>query len=160
MSLHRPLTANEIAALPPGLVAAVPVGDIVLIARHHPLSVLSRILRGYSLIVVRGQRIFWPGLKDDMSGDAVQMTVLGHELVHVWQYGTGMTLMRYIWRDVILRLGRYRYKLIPGKAFVAYGYEQQAAMMEDWMRLTNGRKIRFGQGPVDADALSAVVPFL
>ncbi|MGZ3297567.1 MAG: hypothetical protein ACXU8O_01015 [Asticcacaulis sp.] len=159
MTDERPLTSAELAALPPGLVAAVPVGDIVLIGRPHLLSVLSQILRGYGLIVVRGRRIFWPRLTPDMSRDATQMAVLGHELVHVWQYDHGMTLRRYIWRDIVLRQGRYRYRLRPGKAFAAYGYEQQAAMLEDWMRMTAGLRPQWSAG-VDRAALSEIVPFL
>lgn len=162
---RRSLTAAECRALPPGLLAAVPAEEIVLIAAHHPLSLLSQTLRGYALIVVRGRRIFWPGLVADMSADARRLSVLAHELVHVWQYETGMTLVKYVWRDVIGRLGRYSYRLRPGKAFTAYGYEQQAAMMEDWVRLRHGLFAHYarpdGAGAgIDMAALEAVVPFL
>ncbi len=156
----RPLTPAEIAALPPRLVAAVDVGGVELVNAHHPLSRLSRAFRGYALIVVRGQRVFWPDLGGDMSGDRVRMSILGHELVHVWQYARGMNLLSYVWRDVILRLGRYDYRLVPGKAYVAYGYEQQAAMVEDWMRLEAGLAVRHGRGGIDKAALEAIVPFL
>ena len=162
---HRALTAAEIGALPPGLLAVVPSDEVVLIAAHHPLSLLSQTLRGYALIVVRGRRIFWPGLVADMSGDAGRLSVLAHELVHVWQYETGMTLSKYVMRDVIGRLGRYAYRLEPGKVFTAYGYEQQAAMMEDWVRMRHGLFAHYGrpsdpEGAVDMKALEAVVPFL
>jgi hypothetical protein len=162
---HRALTHAEIEALPPGLLAAVPSDEVVLIASHHPLSHLSQALRGYALIVVRGRRIFWPGLVADMSGDCAKLSVLAHELVHVWQYETGMTLVKYVWRDVIRRLGRYAYRLTPGKPFTAYGYEQQAAMMEDWMRLRHGLFAHYGRSnppgnSIDMAALEAVVPFL
>lgn len=158
--IKRPLTASEIAALPVGLVAAVPVADVRLVDAHHPVSRLSQLFRGHAVIVVRGLHIFWPGLPADLSRDKVELAILAHELVHVWQYCGGMTLLHYLLRDIVCNLGRYNYELRPGKVFKSYAFEQQAAMMEDWMRLTNGRKIRFGQGPVDADALSAVVPFL
>jgi len=165
MTEHRLLTAAERQALPPGLLAAVPAGEIVLIATHHPLSRLSQALRGYALIVVRGRRIFWPGLIADMSGDARRLSVLAHELVHVWQYETGMTLFKYVRRDVIGRFGRYAYRLKPGRAFTAYGYEQQAAMMEDWVRLRYGLGVHYGRpnlagDSIDMAALEAVVPFL
>ena len=160
MTDHRALTAAEIDALPPGLLAAVPTDAVVLIAQHHPLSLLSQTLRGYALIVVRGRRIFWPGLIADMSGDAGKLSVLAHELVHVWQYETGMTLVKYVWRDVIGRLGRYAYRLKPGKGFTAYGYEQQAAMMEDWVRLRYGLFAHYSRKAIDMAALEAVVPFL
>ncbi len=156
---QRALSPREIAALPKGLIDAVP-DDVVLVDAHHPLSNLSRIVRGYAVILVRGKRIFWPGVPPDMSQDPCDLSVLAHELVHVWQYANGMTLFSYIVRDVILRLGRYAYRLKPGKAFSTYGYEQQAAMMEDWMRLHAGLAVRHGAGAVDMAALQAIVPFL
>ena len=159
-AISRPLTAGEIAALPPGLVAAVDVAGVRLIGAHHTLSRLSQIVRGYALILVRGQRIFWPGLTEDMSPDPLQMSVLGHELVHVWQYATGMTVWRYILRDVIGHLGRYAYRILPGKVFADYGYEQQAAMVEDWMRLRKGHLPRHGPPGIDTQTLEAIVPFL
>ncbi len=110
--------------------------------------------------MVRGLHIYWPGLPADLSRDKEQLPILAHELVHVWQYCGGMNLFHYLLRDIVCNLGRYNYRLKPKKSFEAYAYEQQAAMMEDWMRLQDGRKIRFGQGPVDADALAAKVPFL
>ncbi len=160
MSLQRPLTASEIAALPPGLVAAVPVEHVRLIGRHHPLSRLSQTFRGYALIVVRGRRIFWPNLSDDLSREPGTLSVLAHELVHVWQYETGMTLFSYILRDVVARLGRYAYRLRPGKPYRAYGYEQQAAMMEDWVRLRHGLFAHYGRHGVDLRQLAAIVPFV
>jgi hypothetical protein len=157
---QRPLTASEIAALPAGLVAAVPVAEVRLVDRHHPVSRLAQVFLGHALIVVRGKRIFWPDLPDDLSRDKAQLSILAHELVHVWQYCGGMTLLHYLLRDMVCNLGHYTYRLDPEKPFKNYAFEQQAAMMEDWMRLQMGRKIRFGQGPVDADALAAKVPFL
>ncbi len=157
---QRPLTPAEIAALPAGLVAAVPVSKVRLVDRHHPVSRLAQVFRGHALIVVRGLHIFWPGLPADLSRDKDQLAILGHELVHVWQYCGGMTLLHYLLRDMVCNLGRYNYRLEPEKAFKDYAFEQQAAMMEDWMRLQGGRMIRFGQGPVDANALAAKVPFL
>ncbi len=157
---HRPLTSAEVAALPPGLVAAVDIAAVRLVAGHHPLSRLSLAVRGFAVILVRGQSVFWPGLVKDMSDDATAMTILGHELVHVWQYAHGMTVWGYLWRDVICRLGRYDYRLTPGKAFEAYGYEQQAAMVEDWMRLDAGQPTRWSRTAIDKAALAAIVPFL
>ncbi|MEI9904378.1 MAG: hypothetical protein WDN06_10690 [Asticcacaulis sp.] len=157
---HRPLTSAEIAALPPGLVAAVDIAFVRLVADHHPLSRLSLAVRGFAVILVRGQNIFWPGLVEDMGDDATAMTILGHELVHVWQYAHGMTVASYVWRDLICRQGRYDYRLAPGKAFTAYGYEQQAAMVEDWMRLDAGLSARWSRTAIDKAALAAIVPFL
>lgn len=155
----RALSPAERQALPPGLVAALPE-DVVLMDRHHPLSHLSKLLRGYHLILVRGRRVFWPDLPPDLSRNPVHLAILAHELVHVWQYARGMTLLSYIARDVIGRLGRYDYRIVSGKAYTAYGYEQQAAMMEDWVRLTHGQFPRYTGGRVGKDALAEVLPFV
>jgi len=159
MTHQRTLTTNEIDALPKRLVSALP-DDVVLVDAHHPLSKLSLAFRGHAVILVRGTRVYWPGLPADVSRNPQNLSVLAHELVHVWQYQEGMTLLRYILRDVILRLGQYAYHLQPGKVFTAYGYEQQAAMVEDWVRLRAGLPVRFGKGTVDMAALQAIVPFL
>ena len=145
--------------MPPGLLAALPDG-IVLIGAHHPLSRLSQSVRGYALILVRGKRIFWPDLTDDLSRDTGNLSILAHELVHVWQYRNGMTVWRYIWRDIIGQLGRYDYRLVPDKAYTAYGYEQQAAMMEDWIRLRHGLFARYAQHGISLADLSAILPFV
>lgn len=160
MSNHRVLTAAEIAGLPPGLVAAIDVAEVELVDAHHPLSRLSQALRGYAVILVRGRRVFWPGLPVDLSNNPLLMSVLGHELVHIWQYRTGMNLLIYILRDVIARMGRYAYRIVPGKPYRAYGYEQQAAMVEDWMRLRAGHGPRHGPAGLDTATLEAIVPFL
>lgn len=154
----RPLTPAERAALPPGLLAAVPE-DVVLRAGHHPLSYLSRWLRGYAVILVRGNTIFWPNLVDDLSRSPVMLSILAHEMVHVWQYRNGMTLLRYIWRDVIGHHGHYAYDLIPGKPYRDYGYEQQAAMMEDWVRLHHNLPLRYGKD-IARDDLTRLLPFV
>ncbi|MCR6657840.1 MAG: hypothetical protein NVV72_00300 [Asticcacaulis sp.] len=149
----RPLTAAEINALPTGLLAAVPFAEVRLVSAHHWVSWLAQFIGRGPQIVVRGRRIFWPHLPADMSGSSAAMSLLAHELVHVWQYESGMTLMRYVWRE----RGHYHYR-IDGRAYVDYGYEQQAAMMEDWMRLQVGLTPRYGQ--VDSTALKEIIPFL
>jgi len=149
----RPLTTAEIDALPSGLVAAVTVAQVRLVATHHWVSWLARLVGRGAQIVVRGRRIHWPRLPADISDNAVAMSLLAHELVHVWQYETGMTLWRYILRE----RGQYHYP-IDGRDYVDYGYEQQAAMMEDWMRLQAGLAPRYGK--VDIPALEAILPFV
>ncbi len=159
MTRFRRLTPAEIAGLPLGLAAEVDVDAIELVGAPHPLSRLSKVLRGHALILVRGRRVFWPDLPEDMSGDREALTILGHELVHVWQYANGMTAARYVWRDVIGNFGGYAYRLKPDRRYEAYSYEQQAAMVEDWMRLDAGLGVRWGRA-IDKPALEALVPFL
>jgi hypothetical protein len=154
----RLLTPAERAALPPGLLAEMP-DDVTLKGQHHPLSYLSRWLRGYAVILVRGKTIFWPNLPRDMSRNPVLLSVLAHELVHVWQYRTGMTLLSYVLRDVIGHRGRYAYELTPNKPYRDYGFEQQAAMMEDWVRLRHGLPPRYGRNIALVD-LTGLLPFV
>jgi hypothetical protein len=151
--MQRGLTQDEISALPTGLLDALPFQAVRLIDGHHWVSWLARLVGRGPQIVVRGRRIFWPHLPADMSDNAVSMSLLAHELVHVWQYETGMTLWRYVWRE----RGQYHYR-IEGGAYSDYGYEQQAAMMEDWMRLRCGLPPRYSK--VDIPTLVAILPFV
>lgn len=151
----RPLTRAEREALPEALISALPVDDIRLIDAPHLLCRLARLLGREALIVVRGRRIYWPHLPADLSQRPEQLALLAHELTHVWQYETGMTLWRYLWRE----RGRYRYRLVAGKPFRAYGYEQQAAMMEDWVRLRSGLAPRWSQGRLEREDLLSVINF-
>ena len=137
-----------------GLVAAVDIDHVELVPHHSWVSRLAMLVGRGPQIVVRGRCIFWPRLAADMSHDAVGMSLLAHELVHVWQYASGLTLLGYILRE----RGVYHYRL-EDRVFTAYGYEQQAAMVEDWVRMSYGLSARWGQG-VDMPALEAIVPFL
>jgi hypothetical protein len=59
-----------------------------------------------------------------------------HEMTHVWQRQSGINL--------ILRrppFARYRYDLVPGKAFTRYGLEQQACIVADAFLLREGRDV-------------------
>jgi hypothetical protein len=158
-SALRQLTTHELSALPAGLKAALGHADICLIAAPHPLARIAGWIGWGSLILVRGRRIFWPGLPDDLSRRHEDVSLLAHELTHVWQYANGMTLWRYVWREIRRFPGVYSYRLIPGKAFQAYGYEQQAAMVEDWVRHRLGLPVRWARAPGDANGLAALIPF-
>jgi hypothetical protein len=126
---ERRLSEAEIAALP----ACLPARAARLVDAEHWVSWLARWIGRGPQIVVRGDRVFWPGAPGELSRDAARLALLAHELTHVWQYANGMTLLRYALRE----RGVYRYRL-DGRAFAAYGYEQQAAMIEDWTRLAHG----------------------
>jgi hypothetical protein len=150
----RRLSMSEITALPEGLMAALSGHVIVLIDAPHPLSWVWQRLGLGRLILVRGRRIYWPDLPRDLSLDPYHLSVLAHELTHVWQYQTGMTLLSYLGRE----RGQYRYRPEADKGFTAYGYEQQAAMVEDWVRLGLGLEPRWGEG-VSLAWLRSVIPF-
>nr|WP_303657353.1 hypothetical protein [Asticcacaulis aquaticus] len=139
--------------MPSRLIAALALDTVQLVAAHHPVSRLSQLIGRSALIVVRGQRIFWPNLPDDLSARPETLGLLAHELTHVWQYANGMTLWHYLWRE----RGHYRYRPIPGQPFQAYGYEQQAAIVEDWVRGLNGLPPRWGA--TATAELQTLVPF-
>jgi len=149
--MERPLTAAETAALPAALCGAIPVNAVRLSDKEHVVSKLARLIGRGPLIVVRGRYIFWPDLPDNLSAHPGTLALLAHELTHVWQYESGMTLWRYLWRE----RGRYHYRITGDKPFKAYGYEQQAAMVEDWVRRLNGLEPRWGRPAPGTAALTA-----
>lgn len=154
MVLRRGLTVTEVSALPPGLVAAIDVAGVELVQAHLWVSWLAMLIGRGPQIVVRGRRIFWPHLPADVSGDPGLLAVLAHELTHVWQYAHGMTLWRYVLRE----RGRYGY-VLDGRPFEAYGYEQQASIVEDWVRVQLGLVTRHSERLVRMRDLARVVPF-
>ncbi|MDF0602595.1 hypothetical protein P1J78_17795 [Psychromarinibacter sp. C21-152] len=62
--------------------------------------------------------------------------IFGHELVHVWQWQnrrvTGYHPGRAIFESLILG-DPYFYRPNAGEGFLGYGYEQQGALVEDYM---------------------------
>lgn len=90
----------------------------------------------------------------DYSGSWSDMAWLIHELTHVWQYQTGVPV---ILRGLVER--RYQYDAIDAaKPLTAYGIEQQAAIVEDWFRMSRGQRTARGSGT--AAEYRAVIPFL
>ncbi|MDZ7628480.1 MAG: hypothetical protein U5J99_08780 [Parvularculaceae bacterium] len=142
----RELSDHEQSLLPPPLAAGVELDAVRVLDRaHNPYAALMRIS------VVRGVRIFWPGAP----GEAVtlaQRAHLAHELVHVWQY---VALRR---TGVELLMSRvYRYSLDPAQPFLRYGYEQQAAIVEDFVRLREGGAPRWARISASLDVYARVI---
>lgn len=90
----------------------------------------------------------------DFSRGWAEMAWLIHELVHVWQYQTGVwVILRGLWERT------YQYgALDPTRPLRRYGIEQQAAIVEDWFRIVRGQRPWRGTGST-AD-YRAVIPFL
>jgi hypothetical protein len=105
--------------------------------------------------VVRGPRIFWAAAPTE-ARTAHERAHLAHELVHVWQYlhlgRTGLELLLH---------RRYRYRLEAGAPFSSYGYEQQAAIVEDSVRMASGLPVRWALSPAPpvryAEAIASCV---
>lgn len=144
---ERSLTPAERALLPPPLAAAVNLDAVRVIGRWHtPLAAMLKVT------VVRGARIFWANAPDEAT-TLPQRAHLAHELVHVWQY---RALKRSGVELLASRL--YRYRLDPHRRFLSFGYEQQAAIVEDFVRLSAGAPARWSAaGSQDLQDYAAVI---
>jgi hypothetical protein len=142
----RALTEREHLLLPPPLAAGVDLSAVRIVPRaHNPYAALMRIS------VVRGARIFWPGAPAEAATTA-ERAHLAHELVHVWQY---LALQR---TGIELLFSRvYRYRLDPERPFRAYGFEQQAAIVEDYVRLKAGAGARWAVRPAPILAYERII---
>ncbi len=94
-----------------------------------------------------------PNWRDDFAAAGLGLrALLVHELTHVWQVQAGLNL--------VLRrrpFARYAYlPLTPGKAFAAYGIEQQACIVADAYVLSEGGHVA---GAPPLAAYRALLPF-
>lgn len=131
MFKERPLTESERLLLPSPLALAVNLDAVRIVRRWHtPVAALLKVT------VVRGWRIFWKTAPAE-ARSVSERAHLAHELVHVWQYkALGRTGVE------LLASRRYRYDLDPARNFISYGYEQQASIVEDFVRLKAGAAAR------------------
>jgi len=135
---ERPLAASERALLPAALVAGFDLGRVRIIDQYHsPVAALMRVT------VVRGPRIYWAGAPPEAVSLAARAH-LAHELTHVWQY---LALRRT--GAELLADRRYAYRLRKDRPFARYGHEQQAAIVEDYVRLCGGATTRWSRSPAD-----------
>ncbi len=124
------------ALLPSQLAGAVDINAVRITRRfHNPVAALLKVT------IVRGARIFWSSAPVEVT-TLSERAHLAHELTHVWQYRalrrTGLEL---------LASRTYHYRLDPGRVFLSYGYEQQAAMVEDFVRIKDGAPPRWALPP-------------
>lgn len=139
--IERPLTHSEQALLPPALASAVDLAAVRVVRRWHtPLASMMKVT------IVRGDRIFWRNAPDEAT-TPLERAHLAHELVHVWQY---RALRRSGFELLASRV--YTYALDPARRFISYGYEQQASIVEDYIRLQNGAPPRHARAQMSAIA--------
>ena len=84
-------------------------------------------------------------------GDLDDQALFIHEMVHVWQHQSGLSL--------ILRrhpFCRYDYVFKPGRPFARYGIEQQAEIVRHVFLMRRGRRVP-GKPPLAQ--LEAILPF-
>ena len=134
---ERALTPSERGLAPPPLASAIDLGAVRIVARWH-----TPVARLFNVTVVRGARIFWANAPVE-AVSLFERAHLAHEIVHVWQYKalrrTGLEL---------LASRVYRYRLTHGRPFVSYGYEQQASIVEDFIRMRAGAMPRRALGSI------------
>lgn len=136
MTGDRALSAAENLLLPPPLADAADLKAVRICRRWH-----TQIAALLKVTIVRGARIYWNDAPDEAT-TLSERAHLAHELTHVWQYRalrrTGLEL---------LASRTYRYRLDPERAFHSYGYEQQAAIVEDYVRLRDDAPPRWARSP-------------
>lgn len=138
---QRPLTSGEIQLAQSVFSTHLDLTDIHIIAHRF-------IFKGYAMSP-NGHIYFneadWI---DDFSKESLsKQSWLIHELVHVWQLQQGIKVVR---KAIIDR--RYDYVIKQGKAFLHYGVEQQAQMVQDYF-------IKSQQGQACQD-LAVCIPFI
>ncbi|CAN5119897.1 hypothetical protein BH11PSE2_BH11PSE2_14600 [soil metagenome] len=128
----RGLTETEIAALSPGLHAALTVAGARprIIARSALGARISALWRRDVPVLTWGQSIYWPGALTDFSNTGHNMGVLQHELQHVLEFTTGkLTHLGYG-----LNPRNWSYAYAPTREWSAYGAEQRAQIVQDlWL---------------------------
>lgn len=95
-------------------------------------------------ITPNGEIYFPPvSYKPDFSGSILSAAWLIHELTHCWQHQKGMWVRT---RGMLNRNYRYGDLTKSRKAFLSYGIEAQASIVEDYFLIANHMKPRQGNG--------------
>lgn len=95
-----------------------------------------------------------PHYRDDFSAaDAGDQGLFIHEMTHVWQAQANGRWYLPLHRHPFCR---YRYELIPGKPFAAYGIEQQAEIVRHAFLTKHCSR---PAAPGEAEALERLLPF-
>ena len=136
----RALTAEEAGALSPGLLQALDEAGASprIVARPAVGARIASLWRGSVPILAWYGRIFWPGALSDFSLDPRRMAVLQHELQHVLEYATGD--LRPLHYGLSPRNWRYAYEAHPEAAWLQFGAEQRAQIVEDLWLVERGLK--------------------
>lgn len=147
----RPLTQGEIA------LAKTVFGDSIDYAavRLHDRRILPPGLQDKHQAVAKGNDISFPrnAYNEDFANekDAFKQSVFIHELVHVWQHqnrvlNTLREAVRETLKSKFNYWKSYLYKLDAHPDLVQYGFEQQAAMIQDYFLLSRHNESRSFKG--------------
>jgi hypothetical protein len=151
----RPLTPGEI-----DLARTVFGGSIDYArVRLHDKRILPFGLQKKHQAVAKGDNISFPrsAYAPDFSAekDAVKQSVFIHELVHVWQHqnhvlSTPREALKETLKHKFNYSKAYPYRLDAHADLTGYGFEQQAAMIQDYFLLTRGESKSFKGRRLDA----------
>ena len=149
--IARPLTANETRA------ARTVFGSAIDYRRVRIHNIVAYFFQPTGTAITPDGEVYF-GRSDylpDFGTRVGNMSWLVHELVHVWQWQKGMWV-----KSRRLIKGKYEYgDLSKDRSnFADYGIEQQAAIVEDYFRITHGLKPRNGTGTHDDYVMT--IPFL
>lgn len=149
--MKRLLTSGEIA------LAKTVFGDSIDYARVrlHDRRILPPGFQKRHQAVAKGDHISFPrsAYADDFSveKDAFKQSVFIHELVHVWQHqnrilSTPQEAAKALLRHKFNYQKAYPYRLDAAPDLLHYGFEQQAAMIQDYFLLTRHNEPRSYKG--------------
>ncbi|MEZ0260532.1 MAG: hypothetical protein ACAH80_05945 [Alphaproteobacteria bacterium] len=137
---HRPLTPGEIALAKLIFKDSIDYSAV----RLHDKRILPSFIQEKHQAVAHRSSISFPrsAYAEDFSKepDALKQSVFIHELVHVWQHqnkvlSTPREGVKETLRHRFNYSKAYLHKLATGKDLVNYGFEQQAAIVQDYFLL-------------------------
>ncbi len=164
---HRKLTSGEIALAMTVFGTTIPY-DLVKVHDHQYPFLFGQqpddtlVAPDGDIYADRDGEVY----SDDYSkADFGSRATFIHEMAHVWQ---DRVMGIFVWfRGPFER--NYKYTIIPGKRFLDYKLEEQAAIVEDYFRFLNGQKPRWGRptkngisldGNEALDVYRRLIPFL
>ncbi|NPA45485.1 MAG: hypothetical protein GXO49_08120, partial [Chlorobi bacterium] len=130
--MKRNLTNNELSILKSLYYNEVNYNKVIITNEHF----FSKILNSYSGIVFDNTIVFTAkSYKDDFSKTTSDMSLLVHEMCHVWQYQN----LNYRWYKAgveHIKFGKatYLYDISEHKKLTDFRFEQQGEIMADYFR--------------------------
>ena len=150
--LHRPLTQGELTH------ARALFGDAIALDRIKVHARRYLPFQPRNVAMAPNGHIYFPNAcyKPDLSTNVPDLAWILHELTHVWQHQSGM----WVRLRGALAVGRYGYGDLAAtdRPFTRFNIEQQAAIVGDYVLITNGYRAQHGRG-TRAD-YERVLPFV
>jgi len=131
--MKRKLTEKEISVLKELYYDEIDYSKVVITNEH----LFSKILKKFSGIVFDNTIVFTrTGYKDDFTTCISDITLLIHEMCHVWQFQN----LKYRWykagiEHIKYAGSTYGYQITDHKRIIDFRFEQQGEIMADYYRL-------------------------